>query len=61
MRARTITLKDGREVEVKTHRGFLGGRWIARPAHSFDFEAIELTEAAAIAALKRKLEDDGHG
>jgi hypothetical protein len=55
--ARTITLKDGREVRFDTWQSGAMGRWIAALTFGPEIYATAPTEDAAIAALKRKLEE----
>lgn len=54
---RTITLKDGRVVEVNTWLGHVTKWWRACPGNHDSPIGTGPTEAAAIAALKRKLEE----
>lgn len=58
---RTITLKDGRVVEVDLYQDFTaGGRWVAEKpslSTSWPIAATGPTEDDAIAALQRKLEE----
>ncbi len=53
---RTITLSDGRVVNVETFQGPLTGNWHAALAEPLSLIQTAATEAAAIEALRKKLE-----